>query len=249
MKVEVNRALFYKICYDSTVKEHERFNIGTYKEKQLHIILKHYFEPDNDYHEVPYQGFIADIKRDSRITEIETSGFSGLGDKLDAFLTECSVNLVYPIPHIRYIAWIDPQTGNISPKRRSPKKRGVYDALFEMIRIRRHICDPNLTVTAVLLNVDEYRMLNGWSRDRKKGSARYERIPTDICEIVEFKTNADYAEYIPEGCHEEFTLAEFAKAAGITSRTAQAVVKIFESRGIVQRTGKRGRAYLYASHL
>jgi len=245
MKTDINRALFFKVCYDSTVKKHERFNIGTYKEKQLHIILKHYFEPDSNYHEVPYQGFIADIKRENRITEIETSGFSGLSEKLDAFLPECSVNLVYPIPHIRYIAWIDPVSGDISQKRRSPKKPGVYEALFEMVRIRRHIPNPNLTVTAMLLNVDEYRMLDGWSRDRKKGSNRYERIPTDICEIFEFKTDADYLSCIPETCGDAFTVPEFSKEAHITARTAYAVIRVFEERGIVERNGKKGRANLY----
>lgn len=247
MEIPVNRAFFYQVCLESTLKEHERFNIGTYKEKQLHRILKRYFEPDPTYHEVSYAGYIADIKRERNVTEIETSGFSGLGDKLNAFLPECRVNLVYPVPYIRYISWIDPESGDISKKRRSPGKRSVYDALFEMIRIRPYIAHPNLCVTAALLEVEEYRMLNGWSRDRKKGSERYERIPTDICKIVAFQTNRDFADSIPQECRGEFTVAEFSAAARVTARTAQAVVRVYEERGIVRRTGKRGRAYLYAA--
>ncbi|MBE6599564.1 MAG: hypothetical protein E7638_08995 [Ruminococcaceae bacterium] len=246
MKIPVNRALFYKICCDSTLETHQRFNIGTYKEKKLHIIMKRYFEPDLDYHEVPFEGFIADIKRGDSITEIETSGFSGLGAKLEAYLPTCRVNLVYPIPHIKYVSWIEPETGNISGKRRSPKKKGVYDALFEMVRILPHVSNPNLTVTAVLLNVDDYRMLDGWSRDRKKGSHRYERIPTDICEIVEFKTNADFAEYIPHELPEEFTTAEFAKACGVGVRYMYGIIKVLESRGLIRQMGKRGRAKFYS---
>ena len=139
MKIDINRPLFYKVCCDATVKDHERYNIGTYKEKKLHMILKHYFEQDTDHHEVPFGGYIADIKRDDRIIEIETSGFSGLGGKLSAYLPEAKVNLVYPIPHIKYVAWIDPDSGDISPKRRSPKKKGAYEALFEAVRIAEHI--------------------------------------------------------------------------------------------------------------
>lgn len=245
MKVEVNRALFYQICYDATIRRHERFNIGTYREKQLHMILKRYFEPDASCHEVPYEGYIADIKRGDSITEIETGGFSGKGDKLAAFLPKCRVNLVYPVPHIRYIAWINPKTGDISEKRRSPKKMGAYDALFEMIRIRPYVSHPNLTVTAVLLAVDEYRMQNGWSRDGKKGSSRYERMPTDICEIVSFRTREDFLAYIPDGAGEEFTISSFAKEAGIPYDRANAVIKVMEERGVVTRLGKRGRSVCF----
>lgn len=43
----------------SVKAEHKRYNIGTYKEKELHIILKKYFEPDSTYHEIKTNGFIA----------------------------------------------------------------------------------------------------------------------------------------------------------------------------------------------
>lgn len=73
--MELNKARFYDIVCSSVKAEHERYNIGTYKEKELHIILKKYFEPDSTYHEIKTNGFIADINRDGVITEIETSGF------------------------------------------------------------------------------------------------------------------------------------------------------------------------------
>jgi len=40
--------------------------------------------------------------------------------------------------------------------------------------------DPNIRFKFVLVNMEEYRLLNGWSRDKKKGSTRYDRIPTDL---------------------------------------------------------------------
>lgn len=208
--------------------------------------MKHYFEPSEDYHEVPYNGFIADIKKEDSITEIETHGFTGLKEKLSAYLPECRVNLVYPVPYRKSVAWIDPKTGDISPKRRSPKKTGIYDVLFECVRILDSVSHPNLTVTAVMLEMDEYRFLNGWSRDRKRGSVRYEMIPTDICEIVELKTDADYAEYIPQSCVEDFTAAEFAKGAGVSVSRVYAVLKVLEARGLIVRSGKRGRCNLYS---
>ena len=43
----------------------------------------------------------------------------------------------------------------------------------------------NLTVKVVFLDMEEYRLLNGWSRDKKRGSHRYDRIPLDFIEEKE----------------------------------------------------------------
>lgn len=244
--MELNKAHFYNIIYNTTFDEHERYNIGTYKEKKLHIMMKKYFEPDPQYHEIPTNGFIADIRRDGIITEIETSGFSGLKPKLEAYLDEYRVNLVYPMAAKRYISWIDPDTHEISARRQSPKKANAYDALFEMVRILPYVGHKNLTILAPLLEIDEYRVLNGWSRDRKKGSSRYERVPTDLFEILEFHTDDDFRRWIPETCGEDFTVNDFAKAAKIQISDARAVIKVMEQRGVIKFTGKQGRAFRFA---
>ena len=40
-----------------------RNGIGTLSEKTVHAILKNYYEPDEDYHEIPVNGYVADIYR------------------------------------------------------------------------------------------------------------------------------------------------------------------------------------------
>lgn len=244
--IDVNKSLFYRITYDITKESHERFNIGTYKEKKLHLILKRYFEENTDYHEVPCNGFIADILRGNAITEIETSGFTGLNEKLDAYLTEYHVTLVLPLSKRKYVSWIDPNSGEISPKRRSPKKQNIYTALCECIRIKKHIGNGNLRILAVMLEMQEYRMLDGWSRDRKKGSHRFERIPTDILEIYELTDKSSYTAWIPEDCQKEFTVEMFAQNAGIPGDTARTVIKLFQHMGILEFVGKSGRKFLYS---
>lgn len=244
--MEANKALFYKIVYDTTLDTHQRYNIGTYKEKKLHIMLKRYFEEDPSYHEIPINGYIADICRDGVITEIETSGFSGLKPKLAAYLPEYKVRLVFPLAYAKYLSWIDPESGEISSRKKSPKKANAYTALFEMVRILPYVKNENLTILAPMLEIDEYRLLNGWSYDKKKGSNRYERIPTDLFEIIEFSSDADFIKYIPESCVTDFTLADFTKAAHIPSKEANGVVHVLMERGLLARTGKKGNSYLYA---
>lgn len=246
MSMEVNKARFYTITYDMTTAEHARFNIGTYKEKKLHRILKLYFEEDPSCHEIPYAGFIADIKRENRIIEIETSGFTGLREKLDAYLPDCQVTLVYPIASSRSVSWIDPESGEISPKRKSPKKETVYDLLFECIYILDYLSNPNLTVAGVCMEMQEYRMLDGWSRDKKRGSHRYERIPTDLFDIITLSGKEDYEALLPEDCQKDFTMAQFCKSIGRNQYTGRAVMKILIKLGIVVQRGKIGRCLSYS---
>lgn len=243
--MEINKANFFNIIYNTTFDVHERYNIGTYKEKKLHIILKKYFEPDDTFHEVPTNGFIADIRRGNEITEIETSGFSGLSPKLSVYLPEYRVNLVYPIAAKKYVSWIDPDTCEISKRNCSPKKQTVYDALFELVRILPHVNDPNLHILVPVLEIDEYRMLDGWSYNRKRGSHRFERIPTNLLEIIEISSDNDYLKYIPDTCADEFGAKEFAKGCKIDSRAASAILKVMQARGVISRVANKGRAYRY----
>lgn len=241
----INKAHFFNIIYNTTFDIHERYNIGTYKEKKLHIILKKYFEPDDAYHEVPTNGYIADIRRDGVITEIETSGFTGLSDKLKAYLPQYKVNLVYPVTAKKYVSWIDPDSGNISKRHPSPKKQNVYDALFELVKILPHINNENLTILFPILEIDEYRILDGWSYNKKRGSHRFERMPTNLLDIIKMSSDEDYIRYIPDELTMEFGSKEFAKTAKIDRSIASAVLKVMEARGVLARTENKGRAFQY----
>lgn len=39
----------------------ERQGIGTLSEKTVHAVLKNYYAPDTDMHEIPIENFVADI--------------------------------------------------------------------------------------------------------------------------------------------------------------------------------------------
>ena len=242
----VNRARFYNIIYAASFDPHERYNIGTYKEKKLHILLKKYFEPDEDFHEVPTNGFIADIRRDGIITEIETNGFSGLKPKLAAYLPEYRVNLVYPLAAKKYVSWIDPETSAISSRKISPKKQNAYDLLFELVRILPYVKNENLTFVSPLLEIDEYKLLDGWSYDKKRGAHRFERMPTDIFDIIILSSDDDFRRYIPENCTNDFTVKDFASGAKIDTDKARAVIKVMEARGVITQSGKSGRSFKYS---
>lgn len=252
MKIQVNKALFKKICYDMTLNNHERYNIGTYKEKKLHLILKNYFSMNKsdvpkNIQEIAYRGHIADILTDNEIIEIQTGSFGKMKAKLDSFLPDLPVNIVYPIAEKKWLSWINPDTGEITPKRASPKRGSAISILPEMIYVRNYLGRENLIFTAVMLEIEEYRYLNGWSKDKKKGSRRFERIPTDIYSIIRLETKEDYTEMIPseEILPEPFTINEFMKAVKMNYSEAQKSTKVLTDLNIIKKTVKRGRKDQY----
>ncbi len=223
----------------------ERQGIGTLSEKTVHAVLKNYYAPDTDMHEIPIENFVADIYTGSEIIEIQTRAFNNMRRKLTAFLPEYPVTIVYPIPHIKWLSWIDEETGEASPKRKSPKKGNPYQAFIELYKIRPFLKNQNLKFRFDLIDMEEYRLLNGWSKDKKKGSDRYDRIPLAFVEEVCIDRREDYMQFIPYDIPEEFTAKDFAKHAKIPVRLAQTVLLILFDLEIVERIGKNGRSYLY----
>ncbi|MCM1221681.1 MAG: hypothetical protein NC548_45105 [Lachnospiraceae bacterium] len=228
--------------------QRERQGIGTLSEKTVHAVLKHYYAPDTDMHEIPIEGFVADIYTGSEIIEIQTRSFNSIRRKLAAFLPLYPVTVVYPIPHIKWLSWIDETSGETSAKRKSPKKGNPYLAFIELYKIRNYLADRNLHFRFDLIDMEEYRLLNGWSRDKKKGSERYDRIPLQMVEEVRIDRQEDYMQFIPYDLPEPFTAKEFADCAKIHPDLARTVLLILTDLKIVDRIGKQNRSYLYRIH-
>lgn len=228
-----------------TLAPRARHGIGMQSEKTLHAVLKHYIEPDEDYHEIPIGRYIADLYRDGRITEIQTAHMDALRARLASFLPEYPVRVVYPVPARKWIVWIDPETGDLPARNPSPLRGTFYQAFRELYRIRPFLKDPNLSLELLLIDMDEYRLLDGWSRDRKRGSHRYDRIPLSLRDRMVLTCPQDYMQLVPADLEEPFTSAQFAEAAGCRKRGVSTVLLLLTELGVVDRAGKRGNAWLY----
>lgn len=231
-----------------SLDERERVGIGMQKEKSVHAILKDYMDPDPSHQEIPVGNYIADIFDGQGITEIQTANFYAMREKLAAFLPEYPVRIVYPIPHVKYVTWIDPATGELLETNRRGVKGSFYEVFRELYRIDSFLADPNLTIHPVLLDLTEYRVRDGWSTDGKRGSHRYDRVPSGIFDEIDLKTAADYLRLVPESLPEPFTAKEFENSAGIHRKAVSfaTVLRILTQVGAVERVGvTQRRAYLY----
>lgn len=219
--------------------ERQRRGIGTLSEKTVHAVLKAYLEPNTSCHEIPIEGCVADIFTGKEIFEIQTRNFDKLRTKLERFLPLGPVTVVFPIPHEKWLIWIDEETGELSQKRKSPLKGSAYMAFPELYKIKPYLKHPHFRLKVILLDLEEYRLLNGWSKDKKKGSTRYDRIPSALWDEIDFYEPRDFIQLIPYEIVEPFTTADFARAVKIKKPLAQVVLHILYHLELLERVGKK----------
>ena len=222
-----------------------RKKIGVLSEKTLHSVIKRFIEPNEALQEVKVGNHYSDIKNDDGIFEVQTRSFNKLRAKLTSYLETEKVTVVYPIPAVKRLIWIDTQTGELTTPRKSPKRGSYFDAFPELYKLDMLIANDTLRVLLLLIDMDEYRYLNGWSADGKKGSTRHERYPIELVDSLLLATKEDYEGLLPSDLCSPFTSKEFASAARIRTRIAQTVLTVLSKRGAVQCVGKKGRLNLY----
>lgn len=225
--------------------ERERVGIGTLSEKTLHAILKNYYEPDSDRHEIPIDRYVADIFTGEEIIEIQTAQFNRMRDKMNAFLPLYPVTIVYPIAREKWLYWVDPDTGEISKGHKSPKKGNEYTGFPELYKIKSYLKNEHLKIKFVLMDMEEYKLLNGWGKQKKNNASKHDRIPLSIDREILIERKEDYMQFIPYELEEPFTSKTFGKAAHIPKQLATVVLNILDYMEVVERIGKEGQAYLY----
>ena len=99
------------------------------------------------------------------------------------------------------------------------------------------------------MDMEEYRLLNGWSKDRKRGSSRYDRIPTNLKQEIYINNRKDYQYFLPDNLQIEFTTADFSKQAKISKKQAQIVIHILNYVGVIKKIGKKSSFILYGKNI
>ena len=237
----MDKARFEEICDSWLVSERERAGIGTQSEKSMHAILKQYFEADRSKHEISVGTHIADIAREGEIIEIQTRDLYRLAPKLSTFLVENRVTVVYPIVAKKRIFWLKPESGECQSARKSNKGGKLIDLLPELYGLRQFLNHPNFQVCVILLDVNEYRILDGYGKDKKKHATKLDRIPSALLDEIYFQSPEDYKIFLPEGLSGRFTSEDYQKAASCARWIAQRTLNILVKLNLIAETGKKGR--------
>ena len=223
--------------------------IGTLNEKSTHAILKKHLCSDESKHEIGVNGYIADIldSETNTITEIQTQDFSKLRGKIGSYTPEYKLNIVYPVNSIKYINWVDPDSGEVVERRKSPSRDNKYKIFKELYKIRQHLTNKQISFSIILLETEEYKYLDGYGRNNKNKATKIDKVPIKILETITFSINSGYDDFIPDALlNKSFTSKDFSKEGKCSIEIAQTTLLILTDLGIVNRIGKSGRSILYS---
>lgn len=241
----MDQQLFEQACSRAIHSVQAQNGIGTLAEKTIHSVLKNYYAPDERWHEKKVANFVADAYSGTEIFEIQTRNFNTMRRKLEAFLPLCDVTVIYPVAHTKYLRYIDQDSGEITAPRKSPKTGNPYSVFPELYKIKPYLLHNHFHLRIALLDVEEYRFLDGWSKDRKKGATRSDAFPLAFFQEVAIDSLEDYAKLIPPGLPDQFSTKDFKKAAHVSQPLASTALNILYAVNAVVRTGKKGNLYLY----
>ncbi len=219
--------------------------IGTLNEGSLHEALKRYIDPDETHWEQKIGRSVCDIVGDDGIFEIQTRSFYAMKRKLTALLEDHVVTVVYPIVTEKLVYWMAPETGERTGGRRSPRRGKPSDVLRELPGLGPDIVGhENFRLRLVFVTADEYKYLNGWSEDKKRGASRMDRVVKDIVGDVTVSGD-DLLTLLPEDLPEQFTARDAAKKSNLKDDAMSSALKLMTDLSLLKRVGKEKRRYIY----
>lgn len=227
--------------------------IGSLSEKNIHAVLKHYIEPDEDYQEIKIGRSYADICRDGHVFEIQTGSFGKLKTKLTNFLKQYHVTVVYPIVVKKQIHWVDHETGEITSGRTSPLKPTAYSIFNQLVYIRELIAleeSKNLSFKIVFIHASEYKLLDGFGKDKKNRSTKYTIVPTKLVGEMDIKSPQEFSRFLTDITgldlvEQGITAKLVSKHSKIHINTVRCMLNVLVHLRFIQIVGKNSRSYLY----
>ena len=225
--------------------------VGTLGEKTLHMVLKRMIEPVMSRHEVKLGRYTADVLNDRGVFEVQTRNLHKLKPKLAALLPYYPVTVVVPVIETKWLMTMDPETGELTSRRKSPKRGRAADLLPELAYLKPLLHDSNLSFLLVRLEGEQLRMLTGQKRrpvtPLEFAPTRFlgEFAPTRFLGTVRLKTPADYAALLPPDLPGEFTARALGKALGLPAGQSSAAAGVLCHMGAIRRIGREKSAYLY----
>ena len=256
---EISQMPWHTSAHSPTADENAPL-IGTLREKRLHAVVKRYLCEDVSTHEIPVKDIlsredapntkmIADVLAEDHVYEVQTGGFYPLRKKLQWYLehTNCDITVVHPMAGIKYLSWIDPEDGQVASRTKVARRGRVKDVAKELYWLSDFIGNPRFSLRLLLLEIEEYRILDGYGKEKKLRASKYERFPTALLGDVLLAESEDYAFYfLPDTLKDApFTAAEYAKATGIRGKAAYSMLHLMVKLGVLAEGEKRGRSMTF----
>ena len=165
--------------------------------------------------------------------------------KLDYYLVDKDVTIVYPIDHKKWIIWINKDSGEIDAKNLCKRTGNINFIFKELCKIKKYLTNPRLHLKILLIDLEEIRILDGYSKDLKKGSTKVNKYPLNLYEEADVIALDDYKKFLPVELSGNFSSKDYAKASHLKVKEAQIALNVLTHLEIVKRAGKENNSYIY----
>jgi len=193
-------------------------------------------------------GYVIDVVREDRLIEIQTANFSSIKSKLWALTEKHCVLLVYPLPKEKWLVkrWNLEDPDSKTERRKSPKHGKPHEIFEELVSFPDLISRDNFEIEIAWTREEELR-----HRDKRRGWRRHgwvvdERRLIDVIGQQRFEKPSDFASLLPATVGDNFTTKDLSAATARGRRFGGQMAYCLRKMGLIERIGKRGRAYLYA---
>lgn len=221
--------------------------IGMMKEHSLHRTIKYLISNDPINHEIQVGRMFADVMIDDHIYEIQTKQFFLLKDKLDSFLKNHKVTIIYPIHYQTWIHYY--QDGVFIRTRKSNKKGTIFDFFYELYSIKRYLNNENLSFKLLFFDIDESKddtKVKSSKTNRFRKYLKIDQVPRKLIDIIDIKSKEDFIPLLKlNEINTPFTSKDISSKFKISVRVSSLALNIYKTLNLVKIIGKKGKSYLY----
>jgi hypothetical protein len=220
-------------------------DIGTRRESGLHRALKFRYCGENGRTEQVLGDYVCDgLTESGEIIEVQTGSFGPLKDKAEKLAAQGPLRIVHPVIITKYIETYD-AGGTLIRRRKSPRRGGPWDLFRSLLYAPELPLLRGLTIELALIDVLEKRVQDGRGSWRRRGTSIAGRDLAGWHDSIILKKPRDYCRFIPPALVRGFTAAALAEGAEISTELARKTLYVLNRIGVVERTGKEGRAFTY----
>ena len=216
-------------------------------ETSLHRELKALYADDTARFEAPCGGYRVDVLRDDCLIEIQHGSLAAIRDKVRDLLRRHRVLVVKPIVHSKLLVKCDAKGGQVTSRRRSPKRGQLLDLFDELVHFTRVFPHRRLTLEVPLIDIEQWRYPGHGRRRRwRLGDQQSEdQRLLGVRQTHRFRTCADLVRLVPAGLCQPFHTGHLAESLGIDRWRAQRIAYCFHQMKATRLVGKQGNARLY----
>ena len=220
-------------------------------ETSLHRQLKSLYADDETQTEVPLGDYRIDAVAGECLVEVQHGSLSAIRQKVQRLLKRHSVLVVKPIIATKRLVKRSRKGGRVVGRRRSPKRGSLTNMFDELVYFTRVFPHRNLSMEAVLVEVEEWRYPGHGRRRRWRANDHVveDQKLIGVAGACRFAQSNDLWNLLPPlDLPNPFHTGDLAEQLDVDRWVAQRIAYVMRHTRAVRQVGKKGNALLYTIH-